>query len=67
MEEISDVKRDFNIGRMCRTCLLETEDEMHEIFLNLQQEADALTLNQILLQLSGNVQVRNVSNQCGRL
>ena len=57
MEEISDIKRDFNIGKMCRTCLLETEDEMHEIFGNSQQEPDALALNQVLLQLTGNVQV----------
>lgn len=57
MEEISDIKRDFNINKMCRTCLLETEDEMHEIFGNSLQEADALALNQVLLQLTGNVQV----------
>lgn len=57
MEEIADIKSDFNIGKMCRTCLLETEDEMHEIFGNSQQEADALALSQVLLQLTGNVQV----------
>lgn len=57
MEEISDIKRDFNISKMCRTCLLETEDEMHEIFATSQQEPDAITLNEILQQLSGNVQV----------
>lgn len=57
MEEISDIKRDFNISKMCRTCLLETEDEMHEIFGISQQESDALTLNQVLLQLTGNIQV----------
>lgn len=57
MEEISDVKRDFTTAKMCRTCLVETDDEMHEIFLGLEQEPDALTINQILLQLSVNVQV----------
>ena len=57
MEEISDIKRDFNISKMCRTCLLEAEDEMQEIFINSQQEAEALSLSQILQQLSGNVQV----------
>lgn len=58
MEEISDVKRDFTTSKMCRTCLVEaTEDEMHEIFPGLDQEPDALTINQILLQLSVNVQV----------
>lgn len=61
MEEISDIKRDFNIGKMCRTCLLETEDEMHEIFANSQQESDALALNQVLLQLTANVQVNKDS------
>lgn len=72
MEEISDIKRDFNIGKMCRTCLQETEDEMHEIFGSLQQEPDALTLNQVLLQLTGNIQVnkggerQEVSQSCGR-
>lgn len=58
MEEISDTKRDFNIGKMCRTCLLETEDEMHEIFGN-SQESDSLSINQVLLQLTGNVQVNS--------
>lgn len=57
MEEISDIKRDFNISKMCRTCLQETEDEMHEIFASFLQESDALTLNQVLLQLTGNIQV----------
>lgn len=57
MEEISDIKRDFNINKMCRTCLLETEDEMHEIFGSSLQEPDAMALNQVLLQLTGNVQV----------
>lgn len=57
MEEISDIKRDFNISKMCRTCLLETEDEMHELFLNSQQEQDALTLNQVLSQIAGSIQV----------
>lgn len=57
MEEISDIKRDFNISKMCRTCLLETEDEMQEIFGNLQQEPDALSLNQVLLHITSNVQV----------
>lgn len=59
MEEVSDIKRDFNINKMCRTCLLETEDEMHEIFGNSLQESDALNLNQVLLQLTPNVQVIN--------
>lgn len=58
MEEISDTKRDFNISKMCRTCLLETEDEMHEIFGN-SQETDSLSINQVLLQLTGNVQVNS--------
>lgn len=57
MEEISDIKRDFNIDKMCRTCLQETEDEMHEIFGSIQQEPDALSLNQVLLNLTGNIQV----------
>lgn len=56
MEEISDIKRDFNIDKMCRTCLQETDDEMHEIFGGVQQE-NALTLNQVLLNLTGNIQV----------
>jgi hypothetical protein len=65
MEELSDIKRDFNIGKMCRTCLMETEDEMHEIFGNSHLEADALALNQLLLQLSTNVQqVSSSSNTC---
>lgn len=55
--EMSDIKRDFNISKMCRTCLQETEDEMHEIFGGLQQETEALTLKQVLLQLTGNIQV----------
>ena len=57
MEELSDIKRDFNIDKMCRTCLQETEDEMHEIFGSIQQESDAMNLNQVLLQLTGNIQV----------
>lgn len=57
MEEMSDVKRGFTTAKMCRTCLVETEDEMQEIFLGSDQEPDALTINQILLQLSVNVQV----------
>lgn len=57
MEEISDIKRDFNIGKMCRTCLAETDDDMHEIFTNSQEEPDALSINQLLMQLAGKVQV----------
>lgn len=57
MEEISDIKRDFNIGKMCRSCLMETEDEMHEIFGSVEQEPDALLLFQVLLQVSANIQV----------
>lgn len=57
MEDISDIKRDFNISKMCRTCLLETEDEMQAIFGNFQQEPDVLSLNQVLLHITANVQV----------
>lgn len=69
MEEISDMKRDFNIDKMCRTCLQETEDEMHEIFGSIQQEqsGDALTLNQVLLQLTGNIQVTKDNNRMSSL
>jgi hypothetical protein len=57
MEEISDIKRDFNIGKMCRVCLTETDDEMHEIFTNSDEEPDALSIYQLLMQLTGKVQV----------
>lgn len=60
MEEISDIKRDFNINKMCRTCLLETDDEMHEIFGNSQPDALTLNLNQVLLQVSANIQVNEI-------
>jgi hypothetical protein len=59
MEESSDIKRDFIISKMCRTCLLETDEEMHDIF-GAQQISEQLTLNQILLQVSGNVQVNSI-------
>lgn len=62
MEEISDIKRDFNISKMCRTCLMETEDDMHEIFTN-PPEPDALSLNQVLQQVSANIQVNSGGNQ----
>lgn len=48
----------FNIKRMCRTCLKDSGEDMNEIFVpNSQRGASAMTLYQILQQLSGNVQV----------
>lgn len=56
MEEISDIKRDFNISRMCRSCLIETDEEMIEIFSN-SDESNSLNLSQVLKLISTNVQV----------
>ena len=54
MEE--QIKRDFNINRMCRSCLTEAGDDMSEIFGH-QDSPDTLNLHQILMQLTTNVQV----------
>ena len=54
MEE--QTKRDFNINRMCRSCLTEAGDDMSEIFGH-QDTPDTLNLHQILMQLTTNVQV----------
>lgn len=53
MEE--QIKRDFNITKMCRSCLMETEDEMSDLFQ--QDSPESLNLQQILLQLTANIQV----------
>ncbi|KAL7010768.1 hypothetical protein ACKWTF_016866 [Chironomus riparius] len=53
MEE--HIKRDFNINRMCRSCLTEAGDDMSEIFGH-QDSPDTLNLHQILMQLTTNVQ-----------
>jgi hypothetical protein len=54
MEE--HMKRDFNIQRMCRSCLTEAGDDMSEIFGH-QDSPDTLNLHQILMQLTTNIQV----------
>lgn len=54
MEE--QIKRDFNISKMCRSCLTETGDEMSEIF-GQQNTPETLNLQQILSQLTTNIQV----------
>lgn len=61
MDSKFDMKiNNFNIKRMCRTCLKESGEEMNEIFVPNPQRGSAMTLYQILQQLSGNVQV-NIS------
>lgn len=54
MEEA--IKRDLNIDKMCRSCLMETDEEMNEIFTQ-QESPDTLSLQQILMQLTANIQV----------
>lgn len=55
MEE--PIKSNLNISKMCRSCLLESEEEMSEIFVQ-QDSPESLTLQQILLNLTPNIQVR---------
>jgi hypothetical protein len=50
------IKRDFNINKMCRSCLIETDEEMSEIFGD-QNSPESINLHQILMQLAANVQV----------
>lgn len=54
MEEA--IKRDLNIDKMCRSCLMETDEDMNEIFTQ-QESPDTLSLQQILMQLTANIQV----------
>lgn len=54
MEEA--IKRDLNIDKMCRSCLMESDEEMNEIFLQLDSP-ETLSLQQILMQLTANIQV----------
>lgn len=54
MEE--PIKRNLNVNKMCRSCLMETEEEMSEIF-GQQDSQESLSLHQILLQLTANIQV----------
>lgn len=50
------IKRDLNIDKMCRSCLLEADEEMSEIFTQ-QDSPETLSLQQILMQLTANIQV----------
>lgn len=54
MEE--EIKKDFNINKMCRSCLSEPGDEMSEIF-GQQDSPETLNLQQILQQITTNIQV----------
>lgn len=54
MEE--PIKSNLNINKMCRSCLMETDEEMSEIF-GQQDSQESLSLHQILLQLTANIQV----------
>lgn len=54
MEEA--IRPDFNIEKMCRSCLMESEEEMIEIFTQ-QNSPETLNLQQILMQLTANIQV----------
>jgi hypothetical protein len=54
MEE--QIKSDFNIHKMCRSCLMETDEELNEIF-GQQDAPEAINLSQLLLQLTANIQV----------
>lgn len=54
--EMGDVKQDFNVTKMCRTCLIETDDEMQEIFGEQPTDTEVLTILQVLL--SANILVR---------
>lgn len=60
MDEIPDIKRDFNTSKMCRSCLLETEDEMNEIF-GFCRGQEEISINQILINLAS-VQVNKNQN-----
>lgn len=60
MDEIPDIKRDFNTSKMCRSCLLETEDEMNEIF-GFCRGQEEISINQILINLAS-VQVNKKQN-----
>jgi hypothetical protein len=42
--EISEIKQDFNVAKMCRLCLIETEEEMQEIFSETSSESEILTI-----------------------
>lgn len=50
------MKRDLNIDKMCRSCLMESDEEMNEIFTQ-QDSPETLNLQQILMQLTANIQV----------
>lgn len=56
-EDMTDIKMKFNLQRMCRSCLKESEeDEMSEIFDNISG-TENLKLQQILLSLTSSIQV----------
>lgn len=54
--ELADIKQDFNVSKMCRTCLIETDDEMQEIF-GETPDTEVLSILQVLL--SANILVRS--------
>lgn len=62
MEE--PIKNNLTINKMCRSCLMETDEEMSEIFG--QQDSIELSLHQILLQLTANIQVSCLSTISNR-
>lgn len=56
-EEESKHTVNFNLNKMCRSCLKESEeDEMYQIFENING-AENIKLHQILMSLTASIQV----------
>lgn len=56
-DDMADIKQSFNLSRMCRSCLKESQDEeMIEIFDSTGNQ----NLHQILMSLTSSIQVFRV-------